>query len=55
MNGFDFNPKAKTRKASVAWMCQALEKSHELLLQVVPTELEDPNDVAHVVCFDFTS
>jgi hypothetical protein len=26
VNGFDFNPKAATRKANIAWMYQALEK-----------------------------
>jgi hypothetical protein len=37
VNGFDFNPKATTRKASVVWMCQALEKSYEVLPYVVST------------------
>jgi hypothetical protein len=54
VNGFAFNPKATTRKANIAWMYQALEKSHQLLPHVVSTELEDHNDVAHVVCIDFT-
>ncbi|KAI2513145.1 hypothetical protein MHU86_1183 [Fragilaria crotonensis] len=54
VDGFDFNPKATTRKANIAWMYQALEKSHQLLLQVVSTVLEDHDDVANTVCFDFT-
>ena len=54
MDGFDFNPKATTRKANIAWMYQALEKSHQLLPQVVSTPLEDHDDVANIVCFDFT-
>jgi hypothetical protein len=54
VNGFDFNPKAQTRKANIAWMYQALEKSHQLLPHVMSTELKDHNDVAHVVRFDFT-
>jgi hypothetical protein len=53
LNGFDSSPKAATRrKANFAWMYQALE--NQLLPHVVSTELEDHNDVAHVVCFDFT-
>ena len=39
VDGFDFNPKATTRKANIAWMYQALEKSHQLLPQVVSTVL----------------
>ena len=35
-------------------MYQALEKSHQLLPQVVSTPLEDHDDVANIVCFDFT-
>jgi hypothetical protein len=54
VDGFDFNPKATTRKANIAWMYQALEKSHQLLPQVVSTVLEDHDDVANIVCFDFT-
>ena len=50
---FWFSPKTATRrKANFAWMYQALE--NQLLPHVVSTELEDHNDVAHVVCFDFT-
>ena len=54
VDGFDFNPKATTRKASIVWMYQALEKSHQLLPHVVSTKLEDHDDVSHIVCFDFT-
>jgi hypothetical protein len=41
--------------SALAWMYQALKRSHQLLPHVVSTELEDHDDVAHVVCIDFTN
>ena len=50
VDGFDFNPKATTRKVNIAGMYQALEKSHQLLPLVVSTVLEDHDNVANIVC-----
>ena len=51
--GFDFNPRATTRKANVKWMYQALKNSHQRLPQVISVNLEDHDDLQDVVCFDF--
>ncbi len=51
--GFDFNPKATSRKASTQWMYQALEQSHQQLPHVISINLEDHDAVQDIVCFDF--
>lgn len=51
--GFDFNPKATTRKAHVQWMYKTLRNSHKRLPQVISLALEDHDEVQDVVCFDF--
>jgi hypothetical protein len=51
--GFDFNPKATSRKANIQWMYQALEQSHQRLPQVISINLEDHDAVQDIVCFDF--
>jgi Plavaka transposase len=53
LEGFDFNPRATTRKANVQWMYKALEHSQDRLPHIVPVSLEDHDDVSDVVCFDF--
>jgi hypothetical protein len=53
MVGFDFNPRATTRKANVQWMYKALRNSHQRLPQVMSLHLEDHDDAQDVVCFDF--
>ena len=49
LEGFDFNPRATTRKANVQWMYKALQHSHGRLPHIIPVSLEDRD----VVCFDF--
>jgi hypothetical protein len=51
--GFDFNPKAVTRKANVQWMYKALHNSHQRLSQAISLLLEDHDEIQDVVCFDF--
>ena len=51
--GFDFNPRAATRKANVQWMYKALQHSHQHLPQVISLNLEDHDDIQDIVCFDF--
>jgi len=53
LDGFDFNPKATTRKAHIQWMYQALEQSHQRLPQVFLVTLEGHDKAQDVVCFDF--
>ena len=35
LEGFDFNPRATTRKANIQWMYKALEHSHQVLPKVL--------------------
>jgi hypothetical protein len=51
--GFDFNPKATTRKANVQWMYNTLQRSRQSLPQVISVNLEDHDVPQNVVCFDF--
>jgi hypothetical protein len=51
--GFNFNPRAVTRKANVQWMYRALQHSHQCLPQVISVHLEDHDDIQDIVCFDF--
>ena len=51
--GFDFNPRAATRKANVQWMYKALQHSHQHLPQVISLNLEDHDNIQDIVCFDF--
>ena len=51
--GFDFNPRATTRKANVQWMYHTLRNSHQSLPQVISLNLEDHDMAQNVVCFDF--
>lgn len=53
LDGFDFNPRATTRKANVQWMYKALEHSQDRLPHIVPVSLEDHDSISDVVCFDF--
>jgi hypothetical protein len=53
LEGFDFNPRATTRKSNVQWMYKALEHSQDRLPHIVPVSLEDHDDISNVVCFDF--
>ena len=47
--GFDFSPRATTRKVNVNWMYNALCHSHQSLPQVIRVELEDHDNVQYVV------
>jgi hypothetical protein len=40
LEGFDFNPKATTRKANIKWMYKALKHSHGRLSKVLSVNLE---------------
>ena len=53
LDGFDFNPKATTRKANIDWMYQCLEQLHQQLPQVILTTLKDQEKAQDIVCFDF--
>ncbi|KAI2491050.1 hypothetical protein MHU86_23530 [Fragilaria crotonensis] len=53
LDGFDFNPKATTRKANIGWMYRCLEQSHQRLPHVISTTLEDQEAAQDIVCFDF--
>jgi hypothetical protein len=52
-SGFDFNPRAVTRRANINWMYRAMRNSHQRLPQMISVGLEDHNDLQDVVCFDF--
>jgi hypothetical protein len=54
LEGFDFNPRAATRKANVQWMYKALEHSHRCLPQTLSVNLEDHDKAQDIICFDFT-
>ena len=53
LEGFDFNPKATTRKANIKWMYKALKHSHERLPKVLTVNLEDHVKAQDIICFDF--
>ncbi|KAI2491812.1 hypothetical protein MHU86_22751 [Fragilaria crotonensis] len=53
LEGFDFNPKATTRKANIQWMYKALEHSHRGLPKVLTANLEDHDKAQDIICFDF--
>jgi hypothetical protein len=53
LDGFDFNPKATSRKANILWMYNALEHSHRTLPKVLQVNLEDHNKPQDIICFDF--
>ena len=53
LDGFDFNPKATTRKANIGWMYRCLEQAHQRLPHVISTTLEDQEAAQDIVCFDF--
>jgi hypothetical protein len=38
-DGFDFNPKATTRRTNITWMYQYLERAHQRLPHVISTTL----------------
>ena len=52
-SGFDFKPKAMSRKANIRWMYQALQHSHHHLPQVISIALEDCDKPQEIACFDF--
>ncbi|KAI2501411.1 hypothetical protein MHU86_13078 [Fragilaria crotonensis] len=52
-SGFDFKPKAMSRKANIRWMYQALQHSHHHLPQVISIALEDRDKPQEIACFDF--
>ena len=52
-SGFDFNPRAVTRRANINWMYRAMRNSHQRLPQMISVGLEDHDDLQDVVCFDF--
>jgi hypothetical protein len=51
--GFDFNPRATTRKANIQWMYKALKHSHRGLPKVLQVDLEDHEMAQDIICFDF--
>ena len=51
--GFDFNPKATSRKANIRWMYQALRHSQQHLPQVISIVLQDHSKPQEIACFDF--
>ena len=53
LEGFDFNPKATTRKANIQWIYNALEHSHCGLPKVLQVNLEDHDRAQDIICFDF--
>jgi hypothetical protein len=53
LEGFDFNPRATTRKANIQWMYKALKHSHRGLPKVLAVNLEDHNTAQDIICFDF--
>ena len=55
LEGFDFNPRAATRKANIQWMYKALEHSHRTLPQVLTVCLEHHDKVQDIIFFDFVS
>jgi hypothetical protein len=54
IDGFDFNPRAVTRKANIQWIYRSLENSQQYLPQVLSVYLDDHDKPQDVVCFDFT-
>ncbi len=53
LEGFDFNPRATTRKANIQWMYKALKHSHCGLPKVFQVNLEDHEKAQDIICFDF--
>ena len=53
LSGFDFNPKATSRKANIRWMYHALRHSQQNLPQVISIVLEDHDKPQGIACFDF--
>ena len=53
LEGFDFNPRATTRKANIQWMYKALKHSHRGLPKVLQVNLEDHEKAQDIICFDF--
>jgi hypothetical protein len=51
--GFDFNPKATSRKANIRWMYQALRHLQQHLPQVISIVLEYHSKPEEIACFDF--
>jgi hypothetical protein len=53
LEGFNFNPRARTRKANIQWMYKALKQSHRGLPKVFQVNIEDQEKAQDIICFDF--